>query len=147
MKKEQIRQINRLQNNFNILIANKFEDKLDNQLTAKQVLMLELIKQGINSTKDLATKLNVSTSAISQILNKLDDKGYIERTVNPQNRREIILKLADKADQYFHDLTALKDQINQEVYGKLSLEDLKHLKKILEKLQTIAMNETNDDRK
>lgn len=147
MKKEQIRQINRLQNNFNILIANKFEDKLDNQLTAKQVLMLELIKQGINSTKDLATKLNVSTSAISQILNKLDDKGYIERTVNPQNRREIILKLADKADQYFHDLAALKDQINQEVYGKLSLEDLKHLKKILEKLQTIAMNETNDDRK
>lgn len=147
MKKEQIRQINRLQNNFNILIANKFEDKLDNQLTAKQVLLLELIKQGINSTKDLATKLNVSTSAISQILNKLDDKGYIERTVNPQNRREIILKLADKADQYFHDLAALKDQINQEVYGKLSLEDLKHLKKILEKLQTIAMNETNDDRK
>lgn len=138
MKDEYIHQINILQNNFNILVAKKFEKKLDNQLTAKQVLLLELIKEGVTSTKDIADKLNVSTSAVSQILNKLDDRGYIERKYNPQNRREIILYLADKAHQYFKELAVLKKQINKEIYGKLSSHDLKQLKDILEKLQIIA---------
>lgn len=138
MKNEIIHQINVLQNNFNIQIARKFESKIDNQLTAKQVLLLELIKTGVSSTKDLADKLNVSTSAVSQILNKLEDKGYIERFINQKNRREIVLTLADKANQYFNDLTSLKDKINKEIYGKLSLEELKYLKDLLEKLQVIA---------
>ncbi|TCJ01310.1 MarR family winged helix-turn-helix transcriptional regulator [Cytobacillus praedii] len=138
MKDEYIHQINILQNNFNIFVAKKFENKLDNQLTAKQVLLLELIKEGVTSTKDIADKLNVSTSAVSQILNKLDDRGYIERKFNPQNRREIILYLADKAHQYFKELAVLKKQINKEIYGKLSSHDLKQLKDILEKLQVIA---------
>ena len=138
MKDEYIHQINILQNNFNILVAKKFEKKLDNQLTAKQVLLLELIKEGVTSTKDIADKLNVSTSAVSQILNKLEDRGYIERKYNPQNRREIILYLADKAHQYFKELAVLKKQFNKEIYGRLSTHDLKQLKDILEKLQIIA---------
>ncbi|WP_107840898.1 MarR family winged helix-turn-helix transcriptional regulator [Metasolibacillus meyeri] len=138
MKDEYIKQINILQSNFNILVAKKFENQLDNELTAKQVLLLELIKEGVTSTKDIANKLNVSTSAVSQILNKLEDREYIERNFNPQNRREIILNLADKAHQYFKDLTALKYQINKDIYENLSSEDLKQLKNILEKLLTIA---------
>lgn len=97
-----------------------------------------MIKQGFTSTKDIADKLNVSTSAVSQILNKLEDRGYIERNFNPQDRREIILNLADKAHQYFRDLAALKLQINKDIYGNLSSKDLKQLKDILEKIITIA---------
>lgn len=138
MKDEYIHEINSLQNNFNILVAEKYENKLDNQLTAKQVLMLELIKQGVTSTKGLADKLNVSASAVSQILNKLEDRGYVERKINSQNRRETILSLAEKTHQYFRNLSDLKHQINKEIYGKLSSNDLKQLKDILEKILTIA---------
>ncbi|TCZ78263.1 MarR family transcriptional regulator [Paenibacillus albiflavus] len=138
MKDHYINHLNVLHNEINIQIAKKFEGKLDNELTTKQVLLLELIKAGVASTKDLADKLNVSTSAVSQLLNKLEDKGYIERFINPKNRREIVLNLADRANQYFNDLAFLKDEINRELYGKLSLEELKQLTKILEKLQVIA---------
>lgn len=138
MKDDYINKINILQNNFNILVAKKYENKLDDQLTAKQVLMLELIKQGFTSTKGLADKLNVSASAVSQILNKLEDGGYIERKINPHNRREIILNLAEKTHQYFRNLSDLKYQINKEIYGKLSLSDLKQLKDLLEELLAIA---------
>jgi len=144
MKNHYINQLNMLHNEINIQIAKKYEGKLDNELTTKQVLLLELIKAGVASTKDLADKLNVSTSAVSQLLNKLEDKGYVVRFINPKNRREIVLNLADKANQYFDDLAFLKDEINREVYGKLSLEDLKQLTKILEKLQVIAKEERDD---
>lgn len=101
-------------------------------------MLLELIKIGVTSTKNLADKLNVSTSAVSQILNKLENKGYVERFINPKNRREIVLNLADKANQYFNDLASLEDEINKEVYGQLSLEDLKQFTNILEKLHVIV---------
>lgn len=137
-KKEYINQINILQNWLNIQLARRYEAKIDNGLTAKQVLLLELIKAGFTSTKELADKLEISTSAVSQILNKLEDKGYIERFINKNNRREIILSLADKANQYFIDVNNLEQKINRQVYGQLSLEDLKELTNILDKLQNIV---------
>ncbi|MCP1123325.1 MarR family transcriptional regulator [Bacillus sp. 3103sda1] len=141
MKNDLIQQINSLQNHLNVHLASRFEHKIDNQLTAKQVLLLELIRIGITSTKDLATQLNISTSAVSQLLNKLETKEYITRNINKENRREIILKLAIKGERYFEELQMLEDEINHNVYGQLPLEDLKHLVRILEKLNTIVKGE------
>lgn len=141
MKSDLIQQINSLQNHLNVQVASRFEHKIDNQLTAKQVLLLELIRTGVTSTKDLAIQLNISMSAISQLLNKLETKEYITRNINKENRREIILKLATKGERYFEELQMLEDEINRNVYGQLPLEDLKHLVRILEKLNTIVKGE------
>lgn len=137
-KKEYIKQINILQSNLNIELARRFEREIDNKLTAKQVLILELINAGVTTTKELADKLDISPSAVSQMLNKLDDRGYIVRYINKDNRREIVLRLAEKANQYFINANNLEEKINTQVYGQLSLEDLKTLKNILEKLQNIV---------
>ncbi|WP_285394889.1 MarR family transcriptional regulator [Lysinibacillus sp. fls2-241-R2A-57] len=138
MDKDIIQQINTLQNHLNVQLASRFEQKIDNQLTAKQVLLLELIRKGVTSTKNLALQLNISTSAVSQILNKLETKEYIIRSINKENRREIILKLGAKGEQYFENLQILEDEINHNVYGQLPLEDLKHLARLLEKLNSIV---------
>lgn len=141
MENKLIQQINVLQNHINVQLASKFEQKIDNQLTAKQVLLLELIRKGITSTKDLAFQLNISTSAVSQILNKLETKEYITRSINKDNRREIILELAGKGQEYFEELQILDDEINHNVYGQLPVEDLKHLVRILTKLNAIINGE------
>ncbi|MFJ8264269.1 MarR family winged helix-turn-helix transcriptional regulator [Rummeliibacillus sp. NPDC094406] len=138
MDKDIIQQINTLQNHLNVQLASRFEQKIDNQLTAKQVLLLELIRKGVTSTKNLALQLNISTSAVSQILNKLETKEYIIRSINKENRREIILKLGAKGEQYFENWQILEDEINHNVYGQLPLEDLKHLARLLEKLNSIV---------
>lgn len=141
MGNELIQKINVLQNQLNIQLASRYEHKIDNQLTAKQVLLLELIRIGVTSTKDLASHLNISTSAVSQLLNKLESKEYIVRSINKENRREIILKLATKGELYFDELQMLEDEINHNVYGQLPLEDLKHLVRILGKLNAIVVGE------
>jgi DNA-binding MarR family transcriptional regulator len=138
VKNDLIQQINSIQNHLNVQLASRFEHKIDNHLTAKQVLLLELIRIGVTSTKDLATQMNISTSAVSQLLNKLETKEYITRNINKENRREIILKLATKSERYFEESQMLEDEINRNVYGQLPLEDLKHLVRILEKLNTIV---------
>lgn len=141
MTNDLIQQINSLQNHLNIQLASRFEHKIDNQLTAKQVLLLELIRTGVTSTKDLAAQLNITTSAVSQILNKLEAKEYITRSINKENRREIILNLGVKGNRYFEEVQMLEDEINRSVYGQLPVEDLEHLVRILTRLNVIVKGE------
>lgn len=141
MSSKLIEDINIFQNQLNVLLANKYESFIDNQLTAKQVFILELIRTGITSSTDLAQHLQVSTSAVSQLLNKLENQGYVERTINPENRRKIEITLAAKSVQYFEQITQLEKQINENIYGQLPQEDLEALSTILKKLITIAGGE------
>ena len=140
-KRDYIQQINLLQNQLNVHLATKYQNRLDNQLTAKQLRLLELIVSNICSTKEIAQQLDISTSAVSQLLNKLEEKGYITRTVNPKNRREIILKLSEKGEAFFQEQEEFSKEIDESVYGKLPEEDLQQLANILKKLNTIVQGE------
>lgn len=141
---ELVEKINSLQTQLNIQLASKYEKHIDNQLTAKQVLVLELIRSGVNSTKALADNLNVSTSAISQLLNKLEANAYITRAIDQENRRKIKLQLAEKSEKYFDELILLEKEMNEKLYGMLPIKDLEHLARILEKLTKLAGDEQND---
>ena len=141
MKSEYIQQINLLQNQLNMYLVTKYQHRIDNQLTAKQVLLLELISNRVSSTKEIAQQMGVSTSAVSQLLNKLEDKGYITRTVNPKNRREILIAPAQKGKDYFATQEAISKEIDETVYGKLPEEDLQQLASILRKLNMIVQGE------
>ena len=140
-KSDYIQQINLLQNQLNVHLATKYQNRLDNQLTAKQLLLLELISSNISSTKEIAQQLDISTSAVSQLLNKLEEKGYITRTVNPKNRREILLKLSKKGESFFREQEEFSKEIDELVYGKLPEEDLQQLANILKKLNTLVQGE------
>lgn len=141
MSSKLIEDINIFQNQLNVLLASKYENLIDNQLTAKQVFILELIRTGITSSTDLAQHLQVSTSAVSQLLNKLDNQGYIERTINQKNRRKIEITLTMKSIHYFEQITLLEKEINENIYGQLPKEDLENLSTILKKLIRIAGGE------
>ena len=138
MSSKIIDQINLLQNQLNVVLASKYESLIDNQLTAKQVLILELIRSGVTSSTEIAQHAQVSTSAISQLLNKLEKQGYITRTINQENRRKIEIALAEKSIHYFEQIAHLEKEINENIYGQLPPEDLAALVKILEKLLHIA---------
>ena len=141
VKSEYIQQINLLQNQLNMYLVTKYQNRIDNQLTAKQVLLLELISNNVSSTKEIAQQMDVSTSAVSQLLNKLEEKGYIMRTVNPKNRREILIAPAQKGKDYFATQEAISKEIDELVYGKLPEEDLQQFVNILKKLNTIVQGE------
>ena len=54
-KSEYIQQINLLQNQLNVYLVTKYQNRIDTQLTAKQVLLLELISMQCNINKGNST--------------------------------------------------------------------------------------------
>jgi DNA-binding MarR family transcriptional regulator len=78
---------------------------------------------GINSaggtTGDLAGELGVTKQAVSQVVDILVNRGYLERSPDPDDRRRIALELTEQgqgvADAVLRGVTAVDDQLQKRV--------------------------------
>jgi DNA-binding MarR family transcriptional regulator len=50
---------------------------------------------------EIAMEMNISSSAVSQLIAKLEKNQYIKREINLQNRREIFITLDEKRSGVF----------------------------------------------
>lgn len=77
---------------FKNLINGSLGSPKDWQITLTEFLVLQKISDG----KNLATireDLRITKAAISQTLSALEKKNFLTRETNPQNRRQLIVKL------------------------------------------------------
>ncbi|MFD3449531.1 MarR family winged helix-turn-helix transcriptional regulator [Microbacteriaceae bacterium 4G12] len=81
--------------------------------------------------------MQITSSAVSQLLNKLEKNGYIKRTINPNNRREILIELGETSIAYFEQLAQIEQSITEKYYAKLGMKDIQDLHRILHKLKNI----------
>lgn len=104
----------------------------DNELQINEILLIErlflLTKSKENTTTQLAKDLSLTPSAISNILNKLEKKGYVERKHDELDRRKVYIlpignskKVKDKYSRFCKNIRRnLKDDYSSE---ELSLFD------------------------
>jgi DNA-binding MarR family transcriptional regulator len=93
-------------------IVNKFEEILriydeiyrkprdfgagDLLFSAEMNVILVIGEESTDNITEIASKLRVSKSAVSQIVNKLEKKRYIKRYKTSSNNKEVMLRLLDK---------------------------------------------------
>ena len=78
------------------------KEKIGSDLTHDQHYMLRYIHQRKSCTSTaLAEEFEVNKSAITAIINRLWDKGLIERTRDEKDRRVVYLTLTDKGREFF----------------------------------------------
>ena len=61
--------------------------------------LIEIHKRKNLSQDDLATLFGQSKGTIAKALKKLEDKEYVERIINENNRRKYILKTTEKGEK------------------------------------------------
>lgn len=81
------------------------------ELSKSEVSVLHHIKQyendlGYISTSDLSDRLNISKPATSQMLNVLEDKKYIQRIINKNDRRLMYIAITELGNE------VLKKELN-----------------------------------
>ncbi len=77
--------------------TSSFEDKA---LTLLQTQALKFIKQNPNtSVGALVSELNVSFSSVTQLLNRLVDRGLVKRENDKNDRRLVTLSLTKKGEK------------------------------------------------
>lgn len=95
---EKIIQIQDISQKINKRISSDLNFFLKGEITADQFFLLRKIKQqGRCTPSELAHSMSVERSAITIMLNKLENKGYINRTRSNQNRRTVRVEITDDA--------------------------------------------------
>lgn len=105
--------------------------------------ILRLLKiQPVLSMSELGEKLQVTKQNITQLIDKLEKLGYVERSSAPTDRRVILIKLSDSGNTFVDTyLIKLHDYFST-IFSQLTLDDLvlfkssiKVLKELLPKLK------------
>ena len=70
--------------------------------------MLYLYRQGQCTVSEIAAKVGVSLPAASELIDRLVDDGFVERQVNPADRRQVLVRLTPRAQAYGTEIHALR---------------------------------------
>nr|WP_294999145.1 MarR family transcriptional regulator [uncultured Methanobrevibacter sp.] len=82
------------------------------------------------SQDDLVNMFGQSKGNIAKVLKKLEDKEFIKRDVNPENRRKYMLKTTDKANKLVPEYRQISKEWEKEV--GITDEDKQFKKRIIE---------------
>ncbi len=70
----------------------------------RSILKMQTEKNTSVYPSDLSHKLNLSRSYVTAVLNSLEDRKLIERTLDTDDRRRILVCITDKGLQIFEDM-------------------------------------------
>ncbi|MDM5233559.1 MarR family winged helix-turn-helix transcriptional regulator [Lysinibacillus pakistanensis] len=139
---EQVKRINEAEYMINRLIYKHYKQYLNSGITTQQAVVLDIVYLAKRITVgEIAIEMNISSSAVSQLIAKLEKNKYIKREINLQNRREVFITLAENGLEYFSKQDYVEQQIADKIYSKLSSKELDELERIVGKLRRIAMKE------
>jgi len=134
-----VTEINELHYRMNGIIINEYQSLLEDDLSDNQTILMDIVKDHEDiSVGEIARLMKITSSAVGQIVNKLEDKNYLMRSINPKNRREILVNLADKGKKYFENEEVINREIINRFYSQMELSEMEELKKILTKLNKIV---------
>ena len=112
-------------------IAYIFEQRLGISLTRFQIIKY-LYEVNVATPKQLSKILEIDAAAITRHINKLEKEGYVEKSRNEANNREVYIRITEtsknKIDQYTEET-----DISQIIGNKFTDEDLKQLIVLLKK--------------
>jgi MarR family 2-MHQ and catechol resistance regulon transcriptional repressor len=92
-------------------------------------------KEGI-SVKDLAASMNMTSGAVTQLLDTLSEKGLVERVEGVSDRRVVLVKLAPDAKSRFRRLRHCHFENMATIFDPLSDKEMEQLLKLLQKLKS-----------
>ena len=121
---------------FKKLINTEFGRGKSDSLSLTDLLMLEGIKNG-ESSIELSNRLNLTKAAVSQNTTSLEKRNLITRTINPENRRNVILKISEKGNRLVQQTNNSFDDAFAKFVSEMGESDLETLLSLMKQMSTI----------
>lgn len=112
-------------------IAYIFEERLGISLTRFQIIKY-LYEVDVATPKQLSNILEIDAAAITRHINKLEKAGYVEKSRNKANNREVYVRITETSKNKINKCTEETD-ISQIIGKEFTDEDLKQLIVLLNK--------------
>ncbi len=96
------------------------------------------------NVSDLAEELKISVPAVSKKLKSLEERGYIERIIDKNNRRNTYVILTKDGQEKFDKAKKVMDKFMNNVFTSMGKEDSEILIRLSYKLYNIMENEVRN---
>lgn len=100
----------------------------------QQLIMAALALEDGISAGEVGKRLTLDSATLSGILDRMEEKGLIEKRSDPTDKRVSRIHLTSSAREMNSGLAHARQEANQELLAKLSLEEKLLLKRILKDL-------------
>ncbi len=124
--------VEELVSSYGSYYESNFKDK---DLTLKEFSILLRIRfQEVATQHDLVKLFKVSGAYIAKLLRKFEDKNYIVRKEDPENRRKKLLEMTDEGIKKTDEIIEVIQNWEDKVTASISEDEIKTLKEILFKI-------------
>lgn len=94
--------------------------------------------------KAVAEEVGINQSSTSELINKLESDGYLERKVDPSDKRATLLFLTEKGTARACEVEDAREERVQKLFAPLSDEEKQTLSALLDKLLAGVTEESDD---
>ena len=124
-----------------LIFATRIEEKTDNTFETLRLLA----KEGMATAGRISEHLDIKPSSVTQILNKLEDAGTIERVKSEDDARVTLVKLTKKGRESLKDQGAISSNLKDELFKGFVEKELKILDGYLTRInENISSKEFNE---
>ncbi len=97
------------------------------------------INDGTCLPRQIAELLCLETSTVSGILDRMQKKDLIDRVINPENRRKILVMITPKGEALKAPVLKIIDEVNEEVLKDFSPKETEFIRKSLRQIAEKAL--------
>ncbi|MFD0715027.1 MarR family winged helix-turn-helix transcriptional regulator [Paenibacillus sp. GCM10027626] len=137
-----VKEMNEADYAINVMLFQAYAHVLDNEITSKQTILLDLVHKHTKLTvSEIAEHMSVTSSAVSQIISKLEKMKYVKREINVHNRREILVLLDERGIEHVKKEEWIEQTIIERFYTQLELDEVETLHHLILKLKQVVERE------
>ena len=116
---------------------NKEASKFDSTM-ATGFALLSIDAEGTPSTS-LGPKMGMEPTSLSRLLNKMEKRGLIIRSRNPNDGRSVLIHLTSFGRQKREDSKAVVLNFNEELNNKLSTQKVEHFFEVIQSIKKTTL--------
>ncbi|SFS50814.1 MarR family transcriptional regulator [Paenibacillus sp. 453mf] len=133
-----ITRMNQVLDEFNVLITKEVKELGDYNLTSQQeVILIYISKHEKITTSEISHAFDITKSAVSQVLTKLEQEKMILKLVNPDNRRESFIVLDERGKSFIAKLADIDQLMIDKYYSKIDLPKLIQMTETMEEINKL----------
>ena len=124
-----------------IALLNKKDILLDNKFEINKSEFLVLLSISCSNedicAKNLKMELGLSKSMITNLLTSLEEKGFLTRTFDLQDKRKCIIKITKKGNNFVKSATKNFDYKLDKLFREIKKEDIKKYIELTKKIMEV----------
>ena len=82
-------------------------------------ILYTLQRNGQMTMSRLAEVLNVSLSNATGLIDRIEERGFVERTRVPEDRRVVLIRVTPQGEQMLEEIDALSDELLRSVLSRI----------------------------